>query len=175
EVASGGLETEAASVRRGLVASFVGKPVPWLLASTALSLQRATFNTLVPGSAHDVPNVPGVLWRADVNAHGELFRVAGAPLTGRAGVGYTLLGGRHVNDRIIAPTNNVLNALAAARYRLVEVGLDVYNLLGLKYPDDMQYYVSNWSSKPGQQPASTAVHLVAAAPFTALGTLRLYL
>jgi iron complex outermembrane receptor protein len=175
EVASGGLTTEAASVRRGLVGSFVARPVSWLLASTALSLQRATFDTLVAGGSHDVPNVPAVLWRADVNAHGELFRVKDAPLTGRAGVGYTLLGGRHVNDRIIAPTNNVLNALAAVRYRLVEVGLDMYNVLGLAYADDEEYYVSNWSTRPGQQPASSAVHIVAAPPRTALATLTLYL
>jgi TonB dependent receptor len=175
EVASGGLTTEAASVRRGLVASFVARPWSWLLASSALSLQLATFDTLVVGGSHYVPNVPSVLWRADVNAHGELFRVAGAPLTGRAGVGYTLLGGRHVNDVIIAPTNNVLNVLGAVRYRLVEVGLDMYNVLGLKYADDEEYYVSNWSNKPGQQPASGAIHIVAAPPFTALGTVRLYL
>jgi hypothetical protein len=175
EAASGGLTTEAASVRRGLSGSFVAKPVPWLLASTALSIQRATFDTLVVGASHLVPNVPAVLWRADVNAHGELFRAFGEGVSGRAGVGYTLLGGRHVNDRIVAPTNNVLNALAAVRYRLVELGVDMYNVLGLTYADDEQVYVSNWSLKPGQQPASNAVHLVAAPPRTALGTLRLYL
>ncbi len=98
EVAAGGLTTEAASVRRGVVASFLARPTPWLLASTALSVQRATFDTLVAGGSHYVPNVPAVLWRADVNAHGELVRIKDAPLTGRAGVGYTLLAGRHVND-----------------------------------------------------------------------------
>ncbi len=175
EVAAGGLTTEAASVRRGLVASFVARPVPWLLASSALSLQRATFDTLVVGGSHYVPNIPAVLFRADVNAHGELVHVRDAPLTGRVGVGYTLLGGRHVDDTIIAPTSNVLNALAALRYRLVEVGLDMYNVLGLKYADDEQYYVSNWSNKPGQQPASNAVHIVAAPPRTALASLKLYL
>ena len=41
---------------------------------------------------------------------GGLFQIKDAPLTARAGVGYTLLGGRHVNDVILAPTNNVLNA-----------------------------------------------------------------
>jgi hypothetical protein len=116
-----------------------------------------------------------VLWRADVNAHGTLFHIKGAPLTGRAGVGYTLLGGRHVNDRIIAPVNHVLNALAAVRYRFVEAGLDMFNLLAQRYADEEQYFVSNWSNRAGQQPASHAVHLVAAPPLTALGTLRLYL
>jgi len=175
EVAAGGLTTEAASVRRGLVASLVARPTRWLLASSALSIQRATFDTLVAGGSHYVPNVPAVLWRTDVNAHGELLRIEDAPLTGRAGVGYTLLAGRHVDDAIVAPPSNVLNALAAVRYRLVEVGLDMYNVLGLQYADDEERYVSNWSNRPGQQPASTAVHLVAAPPRTALATLRLYL
>jgi hypothetical protein len=109
-----------------------------------------------------------------VNAHGEISRVRGTPVTGRIGVGYTVLGGRHVNDAIIAPTNNVLNALASVRYRLVEVGFDMYNVLGLKYADDEEYYVSNWSFKPGQNPASAMTHIVAAPPRTALATLSLY-
>ncbi len=175
EVASGGLTTESASTRRGLVGSFLARPTSWLLASTALSVQTATFNTLVAGSSHFVPNVPAYLWRTDVNAHGRLFPIKGAPVTARAGVGYTLLGGRHINDNIIGPTNNVLNVLASARYRFVELGCDMYNVLGLKYADDEQYFVSNWSLKPGQQPASAGVHITAAPPRTTLGTLTLYL
>jgi len=174
EATSGGLTTESASTRRGIVGSFLARPAPWLLASTALSVQSATFNTLVVGSAHYVPNVPAILWRTDVNVHGELRRIHDAPLTARAGIGYTLLGGRHVNDAIVAAPNNVLNALASVRYRFVEVGVDLYNVLGLKYADDEEYYVSNWSLKPGQEPASNAVHIVAAPPRTALGTVSLY-
>ncbi len=52
EVASGGLTTENASTRRGVVGSFLARPVSWLLASTALSVQRATFDTLVVGGSH---------------------------------------------------------------------------------------------------------------------------
>jgi hypothetical protein len=174
EVASGGLTTEQASTRRGIVGSFLAKPTSWLLASTALSIQSATFDTLVVGTSHYVPNVPAYLWRTDVNVHGKMFRISGEPVTGRAGVGYTLIGGRHVNDTIIAPTTNIVNVLASVRYRFVEVGADVYNLLGLTYADDEEAYVSNWSFRPGQNPASQAVHIVAAPPFTALGTVSLY-
>jgi hypothetical protein len=174
EASAGGLTTESASTRRGIVASLLTRPTPWLLVSSALSVQTATFDTLVAGSSHYVPNVPAVLWRTDVNAHGPLARLRDAPLTGRVGVGYTLLGGRHVTDTILGPTINVLNALASVRWRFIELGLDVYNLLGLQYPDDEQYYVSNWSLKAGQQPASGAVHVVAAPPRSALGTLTLY-
>ncbi len=173
EVDSGGLTTENASTRRGIVGQVLARPTAWLLVSSALSLQTATFDTLVAGSSHYVPNVPAFLWRVDANVHGELAQILAQPVTGRAGVGYTLIGGRHVNDVIIGPTNNVLNALASLRYRFVEVGFDVYNVLGLKYPDDEAYFVSNWSFKPGQNPASPGVHIVPAPPRTALGTLAL--
>jgi hypothetical protein len=175
EVADGGLTTERASKRRGVVGSFLARPTSWLLASTAVSFQTATFDTLVAGTSHYVPGVPALLWRVDVNAHGSLFPIGDTPVTGRVGVGYTLLAGRHVNDVIIAPATNVLNALASLRYRFVEVAFDMYNVLGLKYADDEQYFVSNWSAVPGQQQrASGAVHIVAAPPRTALGTVTLY-
>jgi hypothetical protein len=174
EVSSGGLETEGASTRRGFVGSLVARPTSWLLASTALSVQSATLNTLVAGTSHYVPDVPSVLWRVDLNAHRELFHVKGTPVGGRLGVGYTFLAGRHVNDAIIAPPNNVLNAQAAIRYRFVEVGFDMYNVLGLKYADDEAYFDSNWSFKPGQAPVSGAVHIIPAPPRTALGTIALY-
>ena len=85
EVDSGGLTTENASTRRGIVGSFLARPAAWLLVSTALSLQTATFNTLVAGSSHYVPNVPAYLWRADANVHGELLRMSGAPGHGARG------------------------------------------------------------------------------------------
>jgi len=174
EVTSGGLTTEGASTRRGVVSSFLARPTPWLLASTALSVQTATFNTLVVGTSHYVPNIPAILWRTDVNVHGPILSVDGNPVTGRAGVGFTLLGGKHVNDAIIAPTDYVLNALASARWRFVELGIEMYNVLGLQYPDDEEYFVSNWGFRSGQQPASGAVHVVAAPPRTTLATATLY-
>jgi hypothetical protein len=174
EPAAGGLETEHASLRRGVVGSVVAKPVDWLLASTALSVTSATFSTLVAGIGHYVPSVPSVLFRADVTARGALARVRGKALAGRAGLGYTLLGGRHVTDTLVGPLNNVLNASAGLRYGWIEVGVDAYNVLGLQYPDDEQLYVSNWSLRPGQQPPSEARHITAAPPRTVLGTVSLY-
>jgi hypothetical protein len=175
EATQGGLTTEAASTRRGILASIVTRPTSWLLVSSALSIQSAMFNTLVVGSSHYVPNVPAQLLRVDLNTHRDLLQIRGAPLSGRLGVGYTLLAGKHVTDNIIAPVNNVLNALASVRYRFVELGVDMYNVLGLQYADDEEYYVSNWSFKPGQNRASQMVHITAAPPRTTLGTLTLYL
>jgi len=174
EAAAGGLETESASIRRGVVGSFLARPFDWLIASTALSVTTATFSTLVAGVSHYVPNVPPILFRTDLTAHGGVARIGGRPLTGRVGLGYTFLSGRHLTDAIIGPSINALNARAALRYGWVELGVDGYNLLGLRYADDAQVYASNWSFQPGQHPASVATHIVAAPPTTVLGTLALY-
>ena len=174
EAASGGLETENASVRRGVVGSMVARPWSWLLVSSALSVTEATFSTLVVGVGHYVPNIPPVLFRTDATARGRIGTFHGKPITGRVGVGYTFMSGRHLTDTIVGPSSNILNAKAAVRYRGLEVGVDGYNVLGLRYADDAEYYVSNWSFKPGQQPASEAIHITAAPPVTVLGTVALY-
>ncbi|HEX3343974.1 MAG TPA: TonB-dependent receptor, partial [Polyangiaceae bacterium] len=174
EAASGGLETENASVRRGVVGSVVARPWDWLLVSSALSVTDATFSTLVVGVGHYVPNIPPILFRTDATARRRLGTLFGKPVTGRLGVGYTFLSGRHLTDSIVGPVSHILNAKAAARCGPVEVGVDGYNVLGLKYADDAEYYVSNWSFKPGQQPASEAIHITAAPPLTVLGTVALY-
>jgi outer membrane receptor protein involved in Fe transport len=171
---AGGLETERASTRRGFVGSIVAKPSDWLLASSALSFTNAVFDTRVPGVAHFVPNVPPVLWRTDVTARGKLGRIRSTPLTGRVGVGYTLLSGRHLTDTLTGPANHALNASLALRLGFVEIGADAYNLLGLRYADDAAVYASNWSTRPGQQLASVATHWTAAPPRTVLGTVSLY-
>ena len=177
EATSGGFTTEGASVRRGVVASVVAKPFDWLLGSVAASVASGTFHTLVAGIDHYIPGVPPAVLRVDVTARGKVMDVAGHPLNGRVGVGYTFLAGRFLtesNATIKGPSNNVLNANAALRYRGVEVGVDAFNLLDLHYADDEQYYVSNWSVNPGTPRASSAVHLEAAPPLSVLGSAALY-
>ena len=174
EATSGGLETQNSSVRRGMVGSIVTKPVPWLLASTSLSLTRAVYATRVPGVSHYVPNIPSVLFRSDATARTRLATLRETPVHGRLGVGYTLLGGRHLTDTIVGATYHVLNVGAAVRYGAVELGIDVYNALDSRNPDDEQVYVSNWSFLPGQQPASLGTHWIAAPPRTAVATVSVY-
>jgi hypothetical protein len=174
EPEAGGLETENASVRRGMVGSLLARPVPWLLVSSALSVTEATFDTRVVGVGHYVPNIPPVLFRVDATARATLGRWGGAPITGRAGLGYTFLSPRHLTDNIRGEASHVLNAKAAARWRWLELGVDGYNLLARKYADDAEYYVSNWSTKPGLPRASYGVHITAAPPLTVLGTVAAY-
>jgi hypothetical protein len=174
EANSGGLETQSASVRRGFVGSVVARPVDWLLGSFAFSATRAVFATPIPGVSHFVPNVPPVLFRADVSARGPLLQMGATALTGRLGAGYTFVSGRHLTDVRVGPTQHVVNIGGALRYVSIELGLDVYNALGLRYADDEQVFVSNWSFRPGQQPASLGTHLTAAPPRTGVATIAVY-
>jgi len=173
EASSGGFATEGASVRRGVVGSAVAKPLPWLLASLAGSVARSTFTALAPGISRYVPNVPPLLLRADVSVQGPLARIAHKPLGGRFGLGYTFLAGRHLTDRLVGPADHILNAHGALRFDRFELGVEAYNLLGRKYADDRQVYVSNWSLQPGTPLATSAAHLSAAPPLTVLGTFSL--
>jgi hypothetical protein len=129
---------------------------------------------LAPGVSHFVPNIPPLLFRADVSAHGPLGLARGKPIGGRIGFGYTFLAGRHLTDTIVGPADHVLNGHAALRYDRFELGVEGYNLLDLKYADDREYYVSNWSVRPGTPLAAPATHVSAAPPLTVLGTLAVF-
>lgn len=180
EAEAGGLETQKASVRRGVVTSLLARPLRWLLVSSAFSAMRGEFTTLVPGVSHYVPSIPSVLFRTDATARGGLGRVYGRPVTGRVGVGYTLLGGRRLTDEVIGEAQNILNASAGLRWGHVELGVDGYNVLGLAYADDEAVYASNWTTAPratvtSQARASRTRHLSAAPPRTVMVSLALYL
>ena len=175
EASSGGFSTQGASLRRGLVASTIVKPWAWLLGSAAMSVSSSTFTTLVPGISHYVPNVPPLLFRTDVTAHGRIGSLHGVPISARAGIGYTFLAGRHLTDKVVGPSSHVLNAGVAVRRGIVELGLDGYNLLALRYADEAEYYVSNFSVRPGTPLATPAIHLTQAPPLSLVGSLSLYL
>jgi len=171
---NGGLESQNASVRRGIVASIVTKPWRWLLASASLSVNDAQFSTRIAGISHHVPSVPPILFRSDLSVRGPLGKLWELPLSGRLGVGYTFASAQHLSDTVRGPKTNALNIGGEVRSRFVALGVDVYNALGLQVADNSDVYVSNWSLQPGQQPASLAVHATAAPPTTVLGSVTVY-
>jgi iron complex outermembrane receptor protein len=170
----GGLETQNASTRRGVVGSFMASPNTWLLASTALSVTTAEYLTRVPGISHRVPNVPPILLHAELSARGKVAEAFGRSVVGRIGAGYTFMSGKPLADDSTGPVTHALNAGGQLRCGAVEIGVDVYNALGFEYADSAERYISNWSMAPGQQPASRGTHLTAAPPRTVVGSLSLY-
>jgi hypothetical protein len=109
-----------------------------------------------------------------MTVHGEVTKIYMTPVTGRIGVGYTLLGEKHLTDTQTLPTDVVLNATTGIRIDWFDLGIDSYNILGLKYADDAQVYVSNWSLRPGPHLASNDTHISAAPPRTVLGTVAIH-
>jgi hypothetical protein len=174
EAESGGLEIQNRSTRVGGVASFLAEPSDWLLISSALSIARAEYTVRETGDERAVPSVPAYLLRSDVTLHGNLAKVGSSPLVARFATGYTVLGGRHVSDTEVLPTDVVINASSSLRYRSLELGIEAYNVLGLKYADEAQVFASNWGWNSTPQPASVMRHSVAAAPRTIIGTASVY-
>jgi outer membrane receptor protein involved in Fe transport len=170
----GGLDTQNRSIRRGIVGSFVLRPTSFLLASSALSVTSAEYQTRVPGISHHVPNVPPLLFRTDVSLRGSLHGQGRSAYLGRLGLGYTFLSGQRLADLVVGPATHLFNVGGAIRRGPLELGLDVYDVLGLETADRAEYYVSNWSLEPGQQPASLASHFTAAPPRTVLASLGVY-
>ena len=174
EAEAGGLETENASTRRGVVGSLVAKPCRLALrVGRALRDQRCLHHARGRRVARRADVAPD-FFRLDATARHAVGTVRGKPVSARAGVGYTFLAGSHLTDAIIGPAHARAQRFARRALRLHRASIDGYNVLGLKYADDAEVYVSNWSSKPGQQPASLATHLTAAPPATVIGTIALY-
>jgi hypothetical protein len=171
---SGGLESESPSLRSGVVSSLVAQPASFLFVSSALSVTSAEFRSRPPGAERYVPNVPPILWRTDVTTRGKLGELWGESVTGSAIVGYTFMAGSHLSDAIVGPSNNVLNVGGRVRRSWLELSLDVYNALGLRYPDDAAVYVSNLNVGSRPVPASTATHIQAAPPRTWLASIGLH-
>ena len=174
EAVSGGLETQHSSTRQGFVSSVVARPLPWLVSSLALSFDRALYDAATADGSHYVPGVPPVIFRADVSVRRPIVAVDGHEVQGRVGVGYTYLSPKHLTDAVSAASQSNLNVGVGARYRAVELGVDAYNLLNLRYADDEEAYISNWHNGGGQPFASFARHITAAPPITILGTLTLF-
>ena len=164
----GGLEPEDASTRRGVVGSVVVKPVAWALASASLTVTNAAFTD---GAARWVPGVAPIVLRIDAGAHRAIGQVGGKSLVARAGLGYTYLAPAHLTDTMLGPDTHVLNASFSLRWNLAEIGLEVYDALGLRYADDVEVYASNWSVSGSRAP-SVVAHVSAAPPTIAVGTVR---
>jgi len=175
EAESGGLDTQGASHRRGVVASVLAKPVDWLFGNFSASISHAEYDTEAQGGHHFVPGVPAFLLRGDASVTRPIAQIRGSPVTGRVGVGYTFAARRHVSDDVILAPTTIVNASAGARYRAVELGVDAFNLLDLRYGDEESAFISSWGTGPGPRRASEARHLTAAPPFTVVASLSLHL
>jgi len=178
----GRLERIGPTRRQGVAAHVLAKPLGWLLASLSATWVRATLMApptataqnpsppYVPGQL--LPYVPPIVVRADVAVTREID-LFGAHFDTRLGLGATYLSPRPLPFGRFAENVRLMDLAASIRWKAVELGLDIFNLLDARYAATEYSFVSDWGNReaPSLVPAR---HFSAGAPRTFLGTLALH-
>ncbi len=184
DAAEGRIEPIGPTTRLGLVAQGKAQPTPWSLLNASLTVVRATLDEPPPATAESptppfeegsaLPFVAPVTLRIDAALTPELTRLDGAPLRGRAGIGYSYLSPRPLPFGDEAEPVSVFDALVGARYRALELTVECQNLLGSEYAAEELNFVSNWDPEgvPSRVPER---HSAAGSPRTFLATLGVHL
>ncbi len=184
DAAEGRLEPIGPTTRLGLVGQGKAQPTPWSLLNASLTVVRATLDEPPPATAESptppfeegsaLPFVAPVTLRIDAALTPELTRLDGAPLRGRAGIGYSYLSPRPLPFGDQADPVSVFDALVGARYRALELTLECQILLASEYAAEELNFVSNWDPEgvPSRVPER---HSSAGSPRTFLATLGIHL
>lgn len=180
----GQLEKVGPSTRLGAVVHALLRPLPWLVASASLTVVRATLDAPPPATAQEpvpslqagqlLPYVPPGVGRLDVAAHHGLGEVRGASLRGQLGCSATWMSARPLPFRGSTPAVTLIDASASLRWRAVELGVQVSNLLDTGYAATAYSFVSDWQTTPLPS-LIPATHVAAGAPRTVLATLAVQL
>lgn len=168
EAREGALEPIGATQRLGAVLHAEARPLPWLRGAFSLTYVHAT----LVETGDPVPYVPPVVLRADLGASGVLVDdlIDDLDLTGRVGAGLSYLGPRPLPEGGAVADFALLDASAGIGLGPVELGVEAFNLMDVRYANTVFQFESNWSPTGT---ASMAQHASAGAPFTILGTVKL--
>jgi hypothetical protein len=176
----GALEKIGPTTRRGLVAHLLGHPWSFLTTSLSVTTVGATLDAPPPPtpdnptppyrSGERLPYVPPVVVRGDVALTGTLRTRWSQPIAGKLGLGFNYLSRRPLPYGQFGNDVGLLDGSASVRWRALELGIEVWNLLDLRYAQNEYAFVSNWgrTDLPSLIPAR---HLVAGAPRSFLGSL----
>ena len=180
----GQLERVGPSTRLGVVGHALLHPWPWLVASASCTWVRATLDAPPPATAQEpvpslqagqqLPYVPPAVARLDLAARHGLGTLRGATLHGQVGSSVTWMSARPLPYRGSTPALTLVDAAASLRWRALELGLQVSNLLDTGYAATAYSFVSDWQTTPLPS-LVPATHVAAGAPRTVLATLALLL
>lgn len=180
EASEGRAESVGPSTRVGSVVYADLTPLPWLRAAASLTYVKATLDEPPPRTAEDpsppfekgqrLAYVPPVVVRVDASAKHALGELRGEALHGRIGVGYTYWSSRPLPYREHTPPVSLLDASLGLEYRVLELGMSIFNLLDQRYAALELSAASSWdpAGVPSRLPAR---HIMAGAPRTWLFTL----
>lgn len=180
EPTEGRVQPAGPSTRVGAVAYGELRPVPWARAAASFTYVRATLDDPPPRTVEDpsppfakgqrLPYVPPVVLRIDASAEHALTEFAGERLSGRIGLGLTYWSPRPLPYSEQTDPVSLLDGSAALTYRVFQLDLSVFNLLGAQYSAMELSAASNWD--PTAAPSRIPVrHVMAGAPRTWLLTL----
>jgi len=122
-----------------------------------------------------VPYVPDWVARSDTALFGPLpgLRIQGRPILGTFGLRVSYIGRRALPFDQSSPWNIVLDTTATLRWRILELGIRIDNLLDRQYAQSEFFYASDWRTRLPYPTLAPASHFTAAAPRTYLFTLAL--
>lgn len=124
-----------------------------------------------------LPYIPELVVRLDAGVSGQLFRwqILGVPVVGRAGLGFTYVPGRPLPYNTWGDAYYLLNLGGEIRIWHASIGVEMRNLLDLKYRQAEFNYASNFQGPdavPSQRPVR---HFTAGEPFFVMATLTIHL
>lgn len=167
-----GRSTLAGGTTRLGVAVAARASASFLDAAMHLTWARATFDD----SGLLVPYVPDLVLRGDLSAHGDVprLRLLGSPFSAAVGLGLTYVAPRPLPLSERGDPYVLLDLAVRVRYRFVELGLQLDNLLNRRYRLSEFNYASDFHSRafPTRVPVR---HFVAGPPLGVFATLTLYL
>lgn len=176
----GRVERAGPSTRVGTVLYGEVRPLPWLRGAASATYVRATLDEPPARTAEDpsppfekgqlLPYVPPWVVRFDASAEHALTEVAGEPLFGRAGLGFTYWSPRPLPYSESTDAVALLDGSLRLTYRRFDLDLSLFNLLDTRYSALELSAASNWDPDgvPSRLPER---HVMAGAPRTWLMTL----
>lgn len=173
--ATGRNESVPGTTRTGAVMDLVVRPNAWLLSSASVTYSRAVFRS-TEGEYQNgffLPYVPQVVARSDTSVRPELARALGDPVMGRLGIGTTLLARRPLPYGEMGRDVMLADVGVGARWRALQLDVDVYNLLDASWLDGEFVYAS--ATRGGAPSLVPQRHVTVGAPRTlwVMGTLHL--
>ncbi|MCA9582347.1 MAG: TonB-dependent receptor, partial [Myxococcales bacterium] len=180
EPAEARLERIGPTQRMGGVFYGTLRPWSWFLASASVTYVHATLEGAPPATADNpsppfedgqlLPYVPPWVVRIDSRIEQPVAEIDGTDLSLAAGFGFSFLSERPLPYGQLAPSFAQVDTSAGARWRMLELTIEAYNLFDVQYAASEYSFVSDWDvgNPPSRLPAR---HFSAGAPFTLLASL----
>lgn len=177
DAGEGRLERIGATQRLGFVGHVLARPTAWSVGSLSVTYVDATLLEPPPPTAEEpqppfvegqnLPFVPPLVVRADLGVQRTLVAdVAGRPLGGRFGAGFSWLSPRPLPFGDAAERVALLDASAGLSWGVLDVELEVFNVLDSEYAAVEYSFASDWDPSDGVRPRTPARHIAAGAPLS---------